>query len=182
MSTFIPHPFRRSFFLILLVTTAALLVCTGAAEDTFDDSIHVARSNVVQSQVDPSFWEEREPLTISKLQKPLTLPTGQVKPTAIIYPSGSKPADSGAERAVLAQAQDVALILVNNPSYQAGVQVFKLDDKTQVKLSSLKYAATSQYYGRTDIASSWVTECYNAAYSGDYETLRILLVELPPEL
>lgn len=175
-------PFRRLFFLFLILTAMTLLVSTGAAEDTFDGSIHVGRSNVVQSQVDPSFWEEREPLTIAKLQKPLTLPTGQVKPTAIIYPSGSRPADAGTSRSVLAQAQDVALILVNNPSYQAGVPVFKLDDKTQVQLSSLKFAATRQYYGRTDIASSWVTECYNAAYSGDSETLLKLLEELPPEL
>ena len=104
-----------------------------ADDDTFDDSIHVARSNVVSSMVDPSFWEDREPLTIAKLDKPLTLPGRNTRPVAPdVCPPASNTNDSVLsvqELAILADAQDMALVLVNNPYYQAGDKIFKLDDK-----------------------------------------------------
>lgn len=157
-----------------------------ADDDTFDDSIYVGRSNVVSSMVDPSFWEEREPLTIAKLDKPLTLPGRNTKPVAPdVCPQGSNLDDrvlSVQELAIMADAQDMALVLVNNPYYQAGDKVFKLDDKTQVLVSSVKYAATGEYYGRTDLSSAWVTEFYNAAYCDDSVNVTALLEELPAEV
>ena len=72
-------------------------------------------------------------------------------------------------------------MLVNIPYYQAGENVFKLDDKQQVQLSSMKYVASKEYYGRTDVSSSWVTDFYNAAYSNDYANVTSLLGELPAE-
>ncbi len=57
-----------------------------------------------------------------------------------------------------------------------------LDDDQQVQLSSVKYAVTHTYYGRTDISSSWVTKFYTAAYSEDITNLTRLLEGLPQEI
>lgn len=177
---------KRIFILIvaLLLLSLAVIVSVIADDDTFDNSIYVARSNVVQSQVDPSFWDERESLSITKVKKPLVLPTNMKYPLPVCSSPGNlfDAKLTPKNHAVTGKAQEVALILVNSPYYQAGESVFKLDDKTQVQLSSVKYAATREYYGRTDISSSWVTDFYNAAYCEDYPNLTLLLEELPPEV
>lgn len=180
----ITHKLQIFAFTLFLLALTGVITAVTADDETFDDSRYVARSNVVASQVDPSFWEERESLSIDKVQKPLVPPSG--KPNSITpsssHGSNIKGADLTAEElTVIGKAQDMALILINNPYYQAGESVFKLDDKTQVQLSSVKYAATKEYYGRTDVSSSWVTDFYNAAYGEDYSNLTLLLEELPAE-
>jgi hypothetical protein len=173
------------FFVITLFLLSITGVFTVLAEDTFDDSIYVGRSNVMSSRVDPSFWDERESLSIGKVEKPLVLPQSNPKtPTVqsgsqVFSPSGKKLTTE--ELAVITKSQEVALLLVNIPNYQAGDSVFKLDDDKQIRLSSMKYAVTQKYYGRTDISSSWVTDFYNAAYSDDYNNLSVLLEDLPAE-
>ena len=168
--------------LSLLLSAGIVAIAVGEPLDT---GPYVSRSNVVGSTVDPSFWEDREPLTIEKLQKPLLLPAGKPKNIPVVCSHVSSPADAdltAGDLAVIAKAQEMALVLVNSPYYQAGDLVFKLDDKSQVQLSSVKYAATREYYGRTDVASSWVTEFYNAAYCEDFTNLTLLLEELPAEV
>ena len=174
---------KLQIFAFILIALSSVSIIVAADDDPFD-SIYVARSNVVQSQVDPSFWDERESLSISKVEKPLVLPSQNKFPPPVCSNSGN-PSDvdvTAHDYAVISKAQEMALILVNNPNYQAGNPVFKMDDKTQILLSSLKYAATKEYYGRTDISSSWVTEFYNAAYCEDYPNLTLLLEELPAEV
>ncbi|PKL60915.1 MAG: hypothetical protein CVV33_00190 [Methanomicrobiales archaeon HGW-Methanomicrobiales-4] len=167
---------------LILLSTG---IVTVVADDTLDNGPYVIRSNVMGSTVDPSFWDERESLSIEKVQKPLLLPTGKPNNIPIVcsYVRNSSDADlTAGDLAVIANAQEMALILVNNPYYQAGDSVFKLDDKLQVQLSSVKYAATREYYGRTDVSSSWVTDFYNAAYCEDFPNLTLLLEELPAEV
>jgi hypothetical protein len=170
------------FFAFVMVCFFSAVITPVFAGDTFDDSIYVARSNVVASQVDPSFWDERESLTIEKVKKPLQLPTG-TKYFIPECPDTSGTSDLTAqELAIIGKSQEVALMLINIPDYLSGVPVFKLDDKQQVQLSSAKYAATNEYYGRTDISSSWITGFYQAAYCNDFGNLTRLLDELPPEV
>ena len=158
---------------------------TSNSGETYDDSQYVSRSNVMESTVDPSFWDERESLSISKPEKRLVLPPSDpnnptLQPGSIVkQPSGSLTEE---EHTLISKAQEVALMLVNIPYYQAGEHVFKLDDKQHVQLSSVKYAASKEYYGRTDVSSSWVTDFYNAAYSNDYTNVTSLLDELPAEI
>ena len=177
---------KLRFLIVILVLVSTAGIFTVFAEDTFDDSINVARSNVISSQVDPSFWNERESLSIGKVETRILLPTSNTKnpalqpETLVIRPSGEKLTLD--ELALITKSQEMALILVNIPNYQAGDSVFKLTDKQQIKLSSVKYAATQKYYGRTDVASSWVTDFYNAAYGDDYQNLTRLLQELPAEV
>lgn len=180
----IPFAQKLKFLVLTLVIVSAAGVITVVAGDTFDDSIYVARSNVIQSQVDPSFWDERESLSISKVEKPLVLPSHAKYPLPVCSsPENQSDVKLTPENhAVIGKAQEVALILVDSPYYQAGESVFKLDDTLQVQLSSVKYAATKEYYGRTDVSSSWVTDFYNAAYCEDYPNLLLLLEELPPEV
>ncbi|PWR72117.1 hypothetical protein [Methanospirillum lacunae] len=159
---------------------------TSGSSDTYDDSLYTSRSNVMESTVDPSFWDERKSLSIGKVEKRLVLPPSDPNnPT--IQPVTSSKKQTGAEltqdeQNLITKAQEVALMLVNIPYYQAGENVFKLGDKQQVQLSSMKYAASKEYYGRTDISSSWVTDFYNAAYSDDYANVTSLLGELPAEV
>lgn len=159
---------------------------TSDSSDSYNDSLYTSRSNVMESTVDPSFWDERESLSIGKVEKRLVLPpsdpnnpTVQPVKSSIKQTGGDLTQD---EQALITKAQEVALMLVNIPYYQAGEHVFKLDDKQQVQLSSMKYAASKEYYGRTDISSSWVTDFYNAAYSDDYANVTSLLGELPAEV
>ncbi len=186
MNIFRTVTLKLRFFIVILILVSTVGILTVSAEDTFDDSITVARSNVMSSQVDPSFWNERESLSIGKVETRILLPTSNSQnpvlqqDSIVIKPSGEQLTLD--ELGVITRSQEVALILVNNPYYQAGESVFKLTDKQQIKLSSVKYAATREYYGRTDVASSWVTDFYNAAYSDDYQNLLRLLKELPAEV
>jgi len=154
--------------------------------DTFDDSLYVSRSNVMESTVDPSFWDERESLSIGKPEKRLVLPPSDPNYPTLQPGSVSKNPSAGTltqdEMGLISKAQEVALMLVNIPYYQVGEHIFKLDDKQHVQLSSMKYAASKEYYGRTDISSSWITDFYNAAYSDDYANVTSLLDELPAEV
>jgi len=155
-------------------------------DQSYDDSLYTSRSNVMGSTVDPSFWDDRKPLSIGKVEKRLVLPASN--PNNPSLQSGSQNLNPSSknltakELALVNKAQEAALMLVNVPYYQAGESVFKLDDKQHVQLSSVKYAATREYYGRTDVSSSWVTDFYDAAYSDDYNNLTALLKELPAEV
>jgi hypothetical protein len=156
------------------------------ASDTHNDSQYTSRSNVMESTVDPSFWDDRESLSIGKVEKHLVLPPSDPNNPSL-QPGKSNVKQTGGsmtqdEQALITKAQEVALMLVNIPYYQAGEHVFKLDDKQHVQLSSMKYAASKEYYGRTDVSSSWVTDFYNAAYSDDYANVTSLLGELPAEV
>lgn len=178
------------FVLVGIVSVAADDPFSGTfasgSSDTYDDSLYTSRSNVMESTVDPSFWDERKSLSIGKVEKRLVLPPSDPNnPT--VQPVTLSKKQTGAdmtqdEQALITKAQEVALMLVNIPYYQAGENVFKLDDKQQVQLSSMKYTASKEYYGRTDISSSWVTDFYNAAYSDDYANVTSLLGELPAEV
>jgi len=191
--------FLPGFYLIICILFLCVLACmvsavadspfdgtfTSNSGETYDDSLYVSRSNVMESTVDPSFWDERESLSIGKPEKKLVLPPSDpnsptIQPGSVVkQPTGSLTQE---EHALISKAQEVALMLVNIPYYQAGEHVFKLDDKQHVQLSSIKYAASKEYYGRTDISSSWVTDFYNAAYSDDYANVTSLLGELPAEI
>ena len=178
--------------LIVPVITAALLLCSLAGIGTADNNgdivdyhgYYADRSNVMESTVDPSFWDDWGSLEIGKVEKRLVLPSSNPK-TPIVSDDIKKPSGekfTPEELTILTKAQEVAQILISSPYYQAGEAVFKLNDNEHVKLSSVKYAATQKYYGRTDISSVWVTEFYNAAYDNDYSNLTVLLDELPPEV
>jgi hypothetical protein len=180
--------FTQKLIFLTVIAVSFLLsvgIATIVAGEPLDNGPYVTRSNVMGSTVDPSFWDDREPLSIEKVQKPLLLPAGKPKniPMVCSHVRNSSDAELTAEnQVVIGKAQKVALILVSSPYYQAGDSVFKLGDKLQVQLSSVKYAATREYYGRTDVSSSWVTDFYNAAYCGDFANLTLLLEELPPEV
>lgn len=177
------------FVLVGIVSVAADDPFSGTfasdSSDSYDDSLYTSRSNVMESTVDPSFWDERESLSIGKVEKRLVLPPSDPNNPTIQPVTSSKKQTGGDlpqdEQALITKAQEVALMLVNIPYYQAGENVFKLDDKQQVQLSSMKYVASKEYYGRTDVSSSWVTDFYNAAYSNDYANVTSLLGELPAE-
>lgn len=172
----------------MTVLTLSFLLSAGIVAvvvgEPLDNGPYVSRSNVMESLVDPSFWDDRESLSIEKVQKPLLLPTGKPKNILTVCSHIGNPSDAeltAGDLAVIRKSQEVALILVNSPYYRAGESVFKLDDKSQIQLSSVKYAATQEYYGRTDVSSSWVTDFYNAAYCKDFTNLTVLLKELPAE-
>ena len=183
---------RRIFaqkLMLLLVTLMFLssgVYITVVAGEPMDNGPYVSRSNVMSSTVDPSFWDDPKPLIIKPVSHFLDFQTVKwpkisrpVTYQVIISPQAASTGDFGS---IISKSQEIALILVNNPNYQAGYSGFRLDDSQQVKLSSVKYAATHTYYGRTDISSSWVTKFYTAAYSEDITNLTMLLDGLPQEI
>lgn len=175
---------------ILLVVILMFLSSVGivpvVAGEPLDNGPYVSRSNVMTSTVDSSFWDDPEPLIIKPVSHLFDFQTAKwpkisrpVTYQIIISPQAASTGDFGS---IISKSQEIALILVNNPYYQAGYSAFMLDDNQQVQLSSLKYEITRTYYGRTDLSSSWVTKFYTAAYSEDIPNLTRLLEDLPQEI
>ena len=176
---------NQILLVVALMFLSAVFIVPIVAGEALDNGIYISRSNVMSSNVEPSFWDDPEPLTIKQVNHGADFSVVKwgkishpVSSHIIISPQSQSTEDYGS---IILKSQELAMILVNNPYYQAGYSGFMLDDNQQVKLSSVKYALTNRYYGRTDISSSWVTKFYNAAYNDDYQNLTVLLDGLQGE-
>jgi hypothetical protein len=166
---------KKSQFLVLvfLIIFSSAGIGAGVAGQPLDNGPYVSRSNVMEPTVDSSFWGDREPM--------LGEPGMIVPPQDISVRLAQKPGLPTGNQGSSTDYLGLAIKLVNHPLYQEGRSSFFLDDNMLIQLSSMKFAATKEYYARTDIQSSWVTDFYTAANASDYDNVTLLLAELQPE-